>query len=205
MATRQKSMKEQEHHGMSGTPEYHAWQGMRARCQTKTNAAYQYYGGRGIKVHPLWNKSFQAFMDHVGKRPTPEHTLDRIDSNGNYEPGNVRWATRLVQSRNRRFVRIQKADGENLTIREVAERGGIPEMTLRSRLDRGIPLEQAKTKSVPRKNGNYLTYKGERKPLKTLAREQEIDPQTLRDRLKKGWSVEKALETPVAKKTKSPP
>lgn len=73
---------------------------MRSRCRCKTAVQYPYYGGRGITICDRW-ESFENFYADVGPKPAPDYTLDRIDPNGNYEPGNVRWATRETQSRNR--------------------------------------------------------------------------------------------------------
>lgn len=90
-------------HNLTGTPEYNSWLGMRQRCRDPKHKDYAYYGGRGIAVYPEWRarNGFLAFLAHVGKRPSPKHTIDRIDRNGNYEPGNVRWAVDYVQSANR--------------------------------------------------------------------------------------------------------
>lgn len=96
-------------HGKTGTPEYTCWQRMLSRCYQPSHPHYHYYGGRGITVCPEWRESFDAFLRDVGLRPTADLTFDRIDVNGNYEPGNVRWATRLVQSRNRRPYGKKKA------------------------------------------------------------------------------------------------
>lgn len=89
-------------HGMCTSPEYRAWQRMKQRCYWKKGFAYSYYGGRGIKVCDRWLNSFENFYADMGDRPSPELSLDRIDSNGNYEPSNCRWATRSQQSRNSR-------------------------------------------------------------------------------------------------------
>lgn len=74
---------------------------MRQRCNRPNHPAYKNYGGRGISVCPEWS-SFQTFLEDVGERPGPEFSLDRIDNDGDYEPGNVRWATRSTQALNRR-------------------------------------------------------------------------------------------------------
>lgn len=83
------------------TPEYRAWCHMKDRCYRKTTAHYPRYGGRGIKVFPLWMNDFEAFYKHIGKRPTAGHSLDRINNDGDYEPGNVRWADSFTQASNK--------------------------------------------------------------------------------------------------------
>jgi len=89
-------------HGATGTPEYVAWQGMINRCEVQSRRSWKNYGGRGIRVAEEWRHDFMAFLSHVGPRPSSAHSLDRIDNDGNYRPGNVRWATRDVQNANRR-------------------------------------------------------------------------------------------------------
>jgi len=85
-----------------GKKEYIAWLGMKARCNNPNCRGYKWYGARGIKVCDRWNKSFDAFLEDMGRAPSPDHSLDRTDNDGNYEPGNVRWATRDVQRLNQR-------------------------------------------------------------------------------------------------------
>lgn len=95
-------------HGDAGyreTPEYRAWKGMKSRCYNPNRIMYPDYGGRGIQVCQEWRESYPAFRAHVGPRPTDGHSLNRIDNDGNYEPGNVNWATATEQSRNRRARR----------------------------------------------------------------------------------------------------
>jgi hypothetical protein len=92
-----------EVHGLTGTKEYIAWKDMRKRCRFgPSHKFYQHYAGRGISVCPRWDASFIAFYLDMGKAPTPMHSLDRINNDGDYEPGNCRWATKSEQRRNQR-------------------------------------------------------------------------------------------------------
>jgi len=88
-------------HGLSQTDEYNIWSRMKARCGNQTDHKFPIYGARGIKVCDRWLHSFEAFYADMGPRPTKKHTIDRINNDGNYEPGNCRWVTNFQQSRNR--------------------------------------------------------------------------------------------------------
>jgi hypothetical protein len=92
-----------DNRGHKPVPEYVAWTSMKNRCTNPKCARYEIYGGRGIEVCQRWMDSYEAFLADVGRRPGPEYSLDRYpNTDGNYEPGNVRWATRSQQSLNRR-------------------------------------------------------------------------------------------------------
>lgn len=90
-----------EMHGMSYSPEYMAWKSIKNRCYRTGNPQYKNYGERGITMCCLWKNSFSEFFAHVGNRPAQNMSIDRIDPDGNYEPGNVRWADRQTQARNK--------------------------------------------------------------------------------------------------------
>jgi hypothetical protein len=126
-------------HGMSRSDEYQIWASMKDRCFGPSSGAYKYYGARGITVCADWcgQDGFQRFLSDVGRRPSKQHSLDRIDVNGNYEPGNVRWATTKEQSRNKRYNRFIEVEGISKTAKEWSHVSGIDSGTISSRIQRG--------------------------------------------------------------------
>lgn len=98
--------------------EHHAWTNIKARCYNPKRKDYKNYGGRGIQMCDSWRCSFKSFLDYIGCAPAKEYSIDRIDNNGNYEPGNVRWATKKTQSNNKRNSIIISYDGHTRTLSE---------------------------------------------------------------------------------------
>lgn len=125
------------------SPTQQSWDRMKQRCNDPKHVAYARYGGRGIKVCERWGDSFEAFLADMGERPSKAHSLDRIDTDGNYDPGNCRWATPQQQQRNRRNVPKLQAFGRAQTLTDWAEEYGVNKRALRSRLVRGWSLERA--------------------------------------------------------------
>lgn len=140
-------------HGMTNTPEFSVWKGMIQRCRYPGTNGYERYGGRGIKVCDRWlgEDGFANFFADMGGKPSPNHSLDRIDSDGNYEPSNCRWSTRSQQQRNTSYNHIITHDGLSLCIQEWAERIGIDRCRIDQRLQRGWSVTDALTTPVIKK------------------------------------------------------
>lgn len=126
-------------------PEYTVWLTMKRRCGCPTATGFAFYGDRGIRVCKKWEKDFAAFLAHVGSRPSRLHTLDRINNDRGYEPGNVRWATRKEQSRNARMNRLLEFAGKRMPVVAWTEHLGLSEDCLRGRLKMGWSTEAALT------------------------------------------------------------
>ena len=127
------------------SPEYNSWKCMIRRCKNHNAINYKSYGGRGIKVCQRW-QTFENFLVDMGKRPSSQHSLDRVDMNGDYCPENCRWATRSEQANNTRRNRFITAFGKTQTMQQWADEIGVSRDTLRYRIDRhNWPVEKALT------------------------------------------------------------
>ena len=128
------------------TPEYATWERMKARCYMPNHNSYKNYGGRGIVVCDAWRNSFASFLSDMGKRPSENHSLDRINNDGNYEPGNCKWSTAKDQARNRRNSLLVEIDGQRKTLAEWCEIYGTSHNRTRDRIvDLGWPPLMALT------------------------------------------------------------
>lgn len=131
--------------GGKRSPTYSIWIGMKRRCKDPKVKDYARYGAKGVTVCERWDSSFVAFLEDMGERPSSEHTIDRIDPNGNYAPANCRWATRWQQlAENKRTLRAVTIDGVTYpSIRAACRVFGVSPTTVNMRLKDGHPLEIA--------------------------------------------------------------
>lgn len=127
---------------LTKTREYETWRNMWSRCTDPLNGRYKDYGGRGIMVCESW-KSFEQFLLDMGRRPTPRHSIDRIENDLGYGPENCRWATRLEQSNHTRATRWVDYNGRKISVADLARLLGVPYDRLYMRLHAGWDVERA--------------------------------------------------------------
>lgn len=144
--------------GLSDSPEYKIWASMKARCYLPSDTNYYNYGAKGVTMDESWRCDFVAFLTHVGRRPSPDHSIDRINNTKGYFPGNVRWATRYQQNRNTRRNRMFTYQGRTLCLKDWAILFNMPRKTLSDRIDKhGFTFEEALLKPV-KPNGPKRLY-----------------------------------------------
>lgn len=142
-------------HGSTGSDTWKRWRSMINRCCMPNAKSYPEYGGRGIRICERWRDSLESFLEDMGECPGREMTLDRINFDGDYEPGNCRWATRTEQNRNSSRNRRISYKGENLCVSEWAERTGIKYRTILNRINLGWTAEEALETQVAQTCRNY--------------------------------------------------
>jgi len=192
-------------HGKTESPEYRVWGSMIKRCCNPKANRYDRYGGRGISVCERW-QSFEAFFEDMGPRPSPKHSIERRNNDGNYEKANCYWATWKEQARNKRTSRMLEFNGKTMCLAAWAEETGIASKVLCLRLRIGWSIERALTTPVQktrkdqgrnRHNNRVLTFDGKKMCVTEWSEATRIPSVTLYARLKYGWSDERALTTPV--------
>lgn len=129
-------------HGMKKHRIYRIWRGIKARCLNPNVSIYKYYGGRGITICEEW-KEFMNFRDDMFPSYKDDLTIDRIDVDGNYEPGNCRWATVGEQNRNKRNTWYIEHDGERMCAKDFCKRIDLDYSTFQKRLKRGWTIEES--------------------------------------------------------------
>lgn len=139
-------------HGETSTREHHVWRDLINRCHNPRCKSFHRYGARGIQVCTRWRTSYELFRADMGVRPSKDHSIERIDNEGDYTPQNCRWATRQEQANNRRTNRRITFNGETRTLTEWARHLGINRRTLFSRFGKGWPLQRALTPTKTKLN-----------------------------------------------------
>ena len=188
-------------HGLVGTPEHRAWITMRYRCSPNNLRMRSYYYDRGIRVCDRWG-AFLPFLEDMGDKPSPAHTLERINNDGDYGPENCRWATRAEQGWNQRSNVLLTHNGQTKNLREWGEELGVDPDVLRGRIKKGWdPARVLTPHLVPtgrRACDTLYTYQGETLCLKEWADRTGIGYSALWRRIKRyGMTFEQALTTPA--------
>ncbi len=179
-----------KHHGLYKTPEHQAWSAMKHRCYNSNNSSYHRYGGRGIRVYEPWINDFKAFYDYIGPRPSDEYSIDRIDNDGHYEPGNVRWATREEQNHNKSTnIAIELADGNVVTAKEAAVITGLNRHTVYQRLKNNISLYERPRGLDVKYQDRFITWD-------ELSSLHGIEAQLIKQRVWAGMDIELAISMP---------
>jgi hypothetical protein len=173
---------------------------IKQRCLNPNSKNYSRYGGRGVGVCHEWVKNPKIFIDYIlenlGDRPTENHTLDRIDNNKGYEPGNLRWATKIEQSQNTRKTIYIEYQGETKTLHDWAEYSGIPKRKLINRFYYYKDLDL-----VFLAPSRLIEIKGKFKSIFAWCKEYGKNPSTVFQRIKRGWDPVEAIITPPKKKS----
>ena len=194
-------------HGMSKTPEYRAWCKMIARCYNRNDAKYHRYGARGISVCDEWigEGGFVRFLDCVKTKPAGKYSLGRIDNDGNYKPGNVRWETDDQQANNRSSNVLLIDNGDRLTGAQCARVHGLNATTLHHRIKQGF---SDATSSVDFRSSDHtriVTCDGKSQSILDWSRQLSVSPRILSARKNRGWTDDDIIKIPSKKRRSNRP
>lgn len=186
-------------HGMSNSRLFNIWSGMRTRCNNPNDYHYKWYGERGVRVCDEWN-DFETFQNWANDNGYDEDlSIDRINTNGDYEPSNCRWVTQYEQMNNTRKNVKLTYNGDTKCLAEWAREIGIKDSTIRSRLARGSTVEEALGEPVkqPHTVSTIIDINGESKSVQDWSKVSGISPKMILYRLSAGWTPELAIFEPT--------
>lgn len=178
-------------HGDTESREYRIWTDMLQRCFNPKRQFYPRYGGRGITVCDRWRNDYAAFLADMGRTPFSGAQVDRIDNDGNYEPGNCRWATRKEQGGNKSNIVYFEYKGRRQKASEWAEELGVPTKAFRQRVWKGWTPEEVISGKRAKEHGcvvRRLTHDGLTLPVNAWAQRLGIPRKTIHTRIDRGWS-----------------
>lgn len=183
--------------GRTNPFEYRVWINMRSRCRAKSGQSYRNYTKRGITVCERWNK-YENFLEDMGRSPSPDHSIDRIDNNLGYFPENCRWATLEEQANNKRNTIFLSLNGVRKCVSDWARDLELSPGLIKGRLLSGWSDKDALT--TPVRRAKLFEHKGEKRKISEWSTITGVSEAVLNYRVKrKGWSLEKAINTPVIK------
>lgn len=191
--SRQVTPIKKEYHGLSSLPEYAVWAGIISRCYRKTNPQYNSYGGRGILMSKKWRNSFLSFIKDMGERPSKKHSVERKNNNKGYFKSNCCWALPKEQCRNTRRNVNYTAFGKTQCFKDWCIEYGQKQNSVKARLKRGMPFEQAITEKPQSINGRTFTYNGKTLNLSGWSKLYGNSVFTINYRLKNGWPIGRAI------------
>jgi len=182
-------------HGMHKTSEYHAWKDMKGRCFNPNHKDYPNWGGRGITVCDRWKNSFENFLADMKLKPTPKHSIDRIDNDGDYCPENCRWATNAEQQNNQRTNRLITIGCVTLTIAQWSKEMSFGKSVIQDRLKSG--WSEFDAVMTPLETVKLITFRDETLTISEWENKMGYNATVIKNRLRLGWSEEKAILTPM--------
>lgn len=175
--------------------EHNSWKCMRARCYQPKTDGYERYGGRGVTVCDRWRNSFNAFLEDMKPKATPDLTIERLNNSGHYEPGNCVWASPIDQSANREVTIFMTVKGITKPLTAWCRELGLTRFVVWGRLKKGWSHEQAL--STSNFNLHELSWNGQSHSIKKWSSITGINYGALKMRVQKGWTTERALTTQV--------
>ena len=182
-------------HGLSGTTEHGTWKSMKGRCYNKKNPKYPRYGARGIKLHPSWENSFETFLKDMGKRPEDCDSIERLDNDGDYAPGNCKWATAKEQANNTSENINILYRGKTKTLHQWCDELGLNYHSTYGRIiTRGWDVDRAFTAPTTRPPV-MVEHNGEAKSISQWGRDLDIPTSTIQNWIStRGMSIDEVIE-----------